>query len=75
MSFGKIGERTFWDQQGLESSEYVAYRSWDKTVPNAGHVNEILSAGPEIQRNSAFAALCVFGQKRREGTDVRSLSS
>ena len=43
MSFLKIGERTFWDQQGLESSEYVAYRSWDKTVPNAGHVNQIFS--------------------------------
>src|SRR5215469_2706429 len=44
MFLRKIDERTFWDQQGLESSEYLASRSWHKTIPNSGNVNEIFSA-------------------------------
>src|SRR6516162_4122325 len=44
MFLWKIGERTFWDRQGLKPGEYLASRSRDKAVPNSGDVNEILSA-------------------------------
>src|SRR6516164_5084919 len=43
MSLRKIGERTFWGEQGLEPSEYLPSGSRHKAVPNSGHVEEIFS--------------------------------
>src|SRR6516162_3071864 len=56
MSFGKIGERTFWGQQGLESSEYLASRSRHKAVPNSGHINQAVSA--VIANNDRVYSVC-----------------
>src|SRR6516162_9726045 len=56
MFLWKIGERTLWDEQGLEPSEYLASGSRHKAVPNSGDVNEILSA--VIPNNDGVHSVC-----------------
>src|SRR6516162_11011638 len=56
MFLWKIGERTLWDEQGLEPSEYLASGSRHKAVPNSGDVNEILS--PVIPNRDGVHSVC-----------------
>src|SRR5215469_8716397 len=58
MSLRKVDERPFWDEQGLEPSEYLASRSRNKAVPNSGHVKQILS--PVIADNDGVHSVCAW---------------
>jgi hypothetical protein len=55
MSLRKIDERTFWGEQGLEPSEYLASGSRHKAVPNSRDIDQIVS--PVIPYNDGIYAV------------------
>ena len=67
MCLRKIDERTFWDEQGLEPSEYLASRSRHKAVPNSGDVNQIVSA--VIPNNDSIHPVCENDYNSRDCLD------
>jgi hypothetical protein len=67
MCLWKIGERTLGDKQGLEPREYLASRSWHKSVPDSGHVKQILS--PVISNYDGVHAVCEDDYNSRDCLD------
>src|SRR5215469_6570483 len=69
MSLRKIDERTFWGEQGLEPSEYLASGSRHKAVPNSCDINQIVS--PIIPDNDGVDPVCA----RNVSSDHKFLST